>query len=464
MPFIKLIKTINSHYLYDVNRDEIIKISKELYEFYKKKLLINTRIEKEIKALKQQGYLSDKHPTNTINPLSTFLGDYVDRKINQVTLQLTQNCNFRCSYCIYSEAKNEKQRSHSNNDMNFEMAKKILDFYLEHSIDNDNISIGLYGGEPLLKFNLIQQIVDYAENIFCGKNLLFSMTTNGSLLTNDIINFFTKHNVKLMVSLDGPESIHDRYRLFANSGEGSFNKVLSNLNMIKDNYPEYWKNVHISMVINPQFEYNSYNKLFNDYKYLREVSVHSSIVDDSYSYNKTKVSNSYITQSRYEIFLALLWYINKISDQIVSPIAKQEIETIVKKLKLMAKRYELPSNISHSGPCIPGQLRLFVNVFGEFFPCERVSETSTIMNIGNIKDGFYYNKIYDLLNFSNLINCNCKNCWAISFCTLCAKYADNGNAFSDQRVLKECHSIRKKTYDFFCNIIMFREYYEYYKK
>lgn len=58
--------------------------------------------------------------------------------------------------------------------------------------------------------------------------------------------------------------------------------------MIKDNYPEYWKNVHISMVINPQFEYNSYNKLFNDYKYLREVSVHSSIVDDSYSYNKTK--------------------------------------------------------------------------------------------------------------------------------------------------------------------------------
>ena len=105
MPFIKLIKTINSHYLYDVNRDEIIKISKELYEFYKKKLLINTRIEKEIKALKQQGYLSDKHPTNTINPLSTFLGDYVDRKINQVTLQLTQNCNFRCSYCIYSEAK-----------------------------------------------------------------------------------------------------------------------------------------------------------------------------------------------------------------------------------------------------------------------------------------------------------------------------------------------------------------------
>ena len=313
--------------------------------------------------------------------------------------------------------------------------------------------------------HISQQHFDkYAENIFCGKNLLFSITTNGSLLTNDIINFFTKHNVKLMVSLDGPESIHDRYRLFANSGEGSFNKVLSNLNMIKDNYPEYWKNVHISMVINPQFEYNSYNKLFNDYKYLREVSVHSSIVDDSYSYNKTKVSNSYITQSRYEIFLALLWYINKISDQIVSPIAKQEIETIVKKLKLMAKRYELPSNISHSGPCIPGQLRLFVNVFGEFFPCERVSETSTIMNIGNIKDGFYYNKIYDLLNFSNLINCNCKNCWAISFCTLCAKYADNGNAFSDQRVLKECHSIRKKTYDFFCNIIMFREYYEYYKK
>lgn len=116
-----------------------------------------------------------------------YLDVFLTRKLAKITLQLTQNCNFRCKYGIYSETHNLRQRSHSTERMTFETAKKAIDFLWKHSVDSPDVNIGFYGGEPLLEFPLLKKAVKYSERLFEGKNLTFSVTTNGTLLNDEII-------------------------------------------------------------------------------------------------------------------------------------------------------------------------------------------------------------------------------------------------------------------------------------
>ena len=96
----------------------------------------------------------------------------------------------------------------------------------------------------------------------------------------------------------------------------------------------------------------------------------------------------------------------------------------------------------HSGPCIPGQLRLFVNTNGDFYPCERVSESSKEMVIGNVESGFDYKKIIKLLNIGMLTEGECKNCYAIRNCTICSASADDNGILSRNVKLRACEESR----------------------
>ena len=113
--------------------------------------------------------------------------------------------------------------------------------------------------------------------------------------------------------------------------------------------------------------------------------------------------------------------------------------------------------MSHYGPCIPGQRRLFIDVNGGFYPCERVSETSDAMNIGNVRDGFDFEKARSLLNISQLTEKQCKNCFALRHCNLCAKYCDNNGELSSELKLSNCKNVRFAAEDTFKNYLMFKE-------
>ena len=106
------------------------------------------------------------------------------------------------------------------------------------------------------------------------------------------------------------------------------------------------------------------------------------------------------------------------------------------------KQLELNDKEHHGGPCIPGSQRLFVDVDGNLYPCERVSEESEVMRIGSLDEGFDYNKIYDILNFGKLTEENCKNCWAFRYCSLCAAYADDLDTLSANKKMKNCNNVR----------------------
>ncbi|MCL2313620.1 MAG: SPASM domain-containing protein, partial [Firmicutes bacterium] len=98
-----------------------------------------------------------------------------------------------------------------------------------------------------------------------------------------------------------------------------------------------------------------------------------------------------------------------------------------------------------------------VNTNGEFFPCERVSETSDAMKIGNIKDGFDYNKARKILNIAQLTENACKNCWAMRYCTICVKSCDNNGELSGELKLIQCKIVINSTDEIFKDNIMLNE-------
>lgn len=447
IPFIYPLSSPNGKYIFDVNTNEIISVSEEVFEalikiINKQKFQIEPEVQKEIETIKNMGYLSDNKVKQIEHPELPFLKTYLERKVQKMTLQITQGCNLRCTYCIYSDTTNEKQRSHSSKHMSFDMAKKAVDFFLNHSIDCEKVNIGLYGGEPLLEFELVKKIVLYAESVFIGKELNFSLTSNGTLLTDEIIEFFINHNVQLMISIDGPEEIHNSSRIFAKNGSGTFEVILHNLENLQKKYPDYIENISISMVMNPQNDFNCINSLFVNYKIFKDMNLTTSIIDDFYSEEKIRFSDKFVEHRNYHLFLAFLSKFNRIEKKDISPIAQLEIENLQTKIEKMYNIKSLPWKTAPGGPCIPGQLRLFVNVDGIFYPCERVSETSEIMQIGNLDNGFDYEKASKLLNIGSITANECRNCWAFLHCTLCGRFADDGDNFSSKLKLSRCNSIR----------------------
>lgn len=132
--------------------------------------------------------------------------------------------------------------------MPLETAKKIIDFAFEMTPSGEKISIGLFGGEPLLRFDLIQKITNYIrENEPTDKNSIsISVTTNGILLNQLILDFFREEGIRLCLSIDGPSHVHDMNRRYKN-GRGSFEDVSRILRPVLDQI----RNVQVNAVYGP---------------------------------------------------------------------------------------------------------------------------------------------------------------------------------------------------------------------
>ena len=110
--------------------------------------------------------------------------------MNSITLELTERCNLRCKYCVYSETNND-YRTFGIKDMTFETAQKAIDFLMEHSSEDKRVFIGLYGGEPLLRFPLVKQVIAYVQKRYSQRDVYYSMTSNMTLMTEEIHSFMS---------------------------------------------------------------------------------------------------------------------------------------------------------------------------------------------------------------------------------------------------------------------------------
>lgn len=462
VPFIEVFRTPNSCYFLDVNENELIPISEASFQYLcalmSGKYDREQPVPQELSEFQAQGYLASESAVKEVrHPYTKFIGTFLDRKLAKITLQLTQNCNFRCKYCIYSEDHNVRQRAHSTERMSWEVAKKAVDFLWTHSVDSKSVNVGFYGGEPLLEFPLIQRVVEYCEERFFGKGLTFTITTNGTLLSDEMIHYFQAHDISLMISLDGPKEINDQNRVFAD-GRGTYDVVMERIARLKEIAPEYAKRLQISMVMDPENDFDCINAIYLGGGTLDRMGIMPSIVDRDYDGDMVAFSEEYTWKYEYQRFLAILAHWGRFPEEKVSPIAQYSLAAALNDDRLIGTSTGLHSVDSPSGPCVPGQMRLLVDVNGKLFPCERVSESSSAMCIGTLDRGFDVENASRLLNVGHLTEAACKQCWCFRYCTICAKRADDGsNGLSVDAKISFCDETRAGAYGRLKQHLFFKE-------
>ncbi|MBQ2999379.1 MAG: thioether cross-link-forming SCIFF peptide maturase [Clostridia bacterium] len=143
--------------------------------------------------------------------------------VKALCLHIAHTCNLDCSYCFASQGKYHGERAL----MSLEVGKRALDFLIENSGTRRNLEVDFFGGEPLMNFEVVKELVAYAREREkeCGKNFRFTLTTNGMLIDDDVIEFANRECSNVVLSLDGRKEIHDRFRV-DHAGRGSFDTIV----------------------------------------------------------------------------------------------------------------------------------------------------------------------------------------------------------------------------------------------
>lgn len=441
----KGIKTPRRCYIYDRGRNAILSVSDSEYEELEqmRKGLLKEEDSRVLEKYQKEGFLCPNTVTKIEHSCSGVVGHYLKNHVEKLTLQVTQRCNLRCEYCIYSG--NYDNRKHSDFDMSFETAKKAIDLYLRSSGEMEKYSVAFYGGEPLLNFKLIKQCVEYVKSRTAGKVASFAMTTNATLLNDEIVDYLQSENFEIMVSLDGSKKEHDEHRKFQN-GKGSFDLIQKNLRRIKERYPEFFSKIIYNSVINPDNDYQNIKTYFETDELLNSAEILTNIVEAENPVEKVRMSEDYIKIDKYDQLKLYLFMLGKLEVKDVSKLVLVRAKRINEKYRQIIKKSEIGSRCHHNGPCIPGTRRLFVNVQGDLFPCERVSETSPIMRLGNVEEGFDEEKVRMLLNSGKVTEDLCKKCWALLHCNQCIRNADGKDRLSRELKMKYCPSSQRQAY------------------
>ena len=185
----------------DVTEGEILEVFDDLEELRKAKKLF-TKDVYEGKAFDLKNRMTD---------------------IKALCLHVAHTCNLNCEYCFAAQGKYHGQRSL----MSFEVGKQALDFLVSHSGKRKNLEVDFFGGEPLMNWQVVKDLVAYARSIEkeAGKNFRFTLTTNGVLVDDDVIEFANKEMHNVVLSLDGRKEVHDASRVTV-SGDGSYDTIL----------------------------------------------------------------------------------------------------------------------------------------------------------------------------------------------------------------------------------------------
>lgn len=174
----------------------------------------------QVEGLKQSGKL---FAPDTFKPMANSLKEKTAGVVKALCLHIAHTCNLNCSYCFASQGKYHGERAM----MSYEVGKRALDFLVENSGTRKNLEVDFFGGEPLMNFEIVKQLVAYARSIEKdkGKNFRFTLTTNGVLVDDDVINWANRECSNVVLSLDGRKEIHDRYRVDY-AGNGSWDKIV----------------------------------------------------------------------------------------------------------------------------------------------------------------------------------------------------------------------------------------------
>lgn len=349
----------------------------------------------EIRELKDAGQLFTK------DIYEPYINSFKDRPIivKALCLHIAHDCNLACKYCFAGEGEYHGDRAL----MSFEVGKKALDFLVAHSGANKNLEVDFFGGEPTMNFDVVKRIVAYGRSIEEAnrKKFRFTLTTNGILLDDDMIEFANKEMSNIVLSIDGRKEVNDKMRPTRNNQGSSYD------------------------IIVPKFKKVAESRNQNNY-YVRGTFTHHNLdfCEDV-------------------LHLADLGFEQISIEPVVAPkemdyaIKEEDLPTICeqydKLAKELAKRKKEGKgfNFFHfmidldGGPCVAKRLSgcgsgceyLAVTPWGDFYPCHQFVGNKDFL-MGNVDEGITRTDIQTMFKDSNVYTKEqCKNCFAKFYCS-----------------------------------------------
>ncbi len=361
-------------------------------------------------------------------------------RLNQLVFEVTDACNLHCKYCAYADLYGGyDQRTDTN--MSFTKAKLIID-YLQNIWEKNfyqdmekKVSIGFYGGEPLLNMDFVEQTITYIETLpYTGRVFNYNMTTNAILLDR-YMDYLVKKNFYLLISLDGDEQ-GQSYRT-DHAGNNSFRRVYHNVMLLKEKYPDFFtNNVNFNAVLHNR------NGIENTHAFFKKHIGKTPVISPINPVGVKKEKQEEFKQIYYdipkeirqslrcealenELFIkaprvaSVMHYLHKHSGNYY----RNYLSLAIDKNKLF--RYS-------TSTCTPFSKKMFITVNGKILPCERVAHDYTMGQITDTEVSLDYEQIAQLHNkYTNRYSKQCKQCAISQHCRLCVYQEDEISKGSD---------------------------------
>ncbi len=375
------------------NKEKVISLVSEKY-----KDVEMSEIEEcynQILMLKNEGSLFVE---DNFEPMAGVLKEKTAGVVKALCLHVAHTCNLNCEYCFASQGKYNGDRAV----MSFETGKRALDFLIENSGSRKNLEVDFFGGEPLMNWDVVKKLVMYARSIEKehNKNFRFTLTTNGVLVDDEVIEFSNKEMSNVVLSLDGRKEIHDAYRVDYN-GVGSWEKIV----------PKFQKFVE---------------KRGNKDYYMRGTFTHAN--PDFLEDIKVMLDLGF-TELSMEPVVCAPGEKSELTEEDL-PVIFEQYEKLAE-LMLERKKEGRPFTFYHymidlkGGPCIykrisgcgSGTEYMAVTPWGDLYPCHQFAGDEKY-KLGDIFNGVSNKEIQN-----EFLSCNvyerkeCKDCWARLYCS-----------------------------------------------
>ena len=318
--------------------------------------------------------------------------------IKALCLHVAHTCNLNCSYCFASQGKYQGDRAI----MSYEVGKRAFDFLIENSGSRRNLEVDFFGGEPLMNWDVVKKLVAYARSIEKehNKNFRFTLTTNGLLIDDEVIDFLNKEMSNVVLSLDGRREVHDLFRKDY-AGNGSYDKIV------------------------PKFKKLVEARQGKDY-YVRGTFTHNNV---DFTNDIFHMADLGFTELSMEPVVCAPTDPCALTPEDMPKIFEQ-YEILAKEM-LKRKKEGRPFTFYHymldlkNGPCIykritgcgSGTEYMAVTPWGELFPCHQFVGDPKY-SLGNIYDGVTNVEIQEGFRSCNAYaRPECANCWARLYCS-----------------------------------------------
>lgn len=399
----------NDFYVIDVNSGVVHAVDELVYDFLddnqlkgkEEVLRLNRYSEDEIEEVYSELielidngllYTGDLYESIALNDKSKSF-------VKALCLNVVHDCNLKCKYCFADEGEYKGCRKI----ITAEVGKKAIDFVIKNSGPRRNIEIDLFGGEPLMAFNIIKEIVDYAreQEKIHNKVIRFTMTTNATLLNDEIMEYIDKQMGNIVLSIDGRKSVNDKVRVRAD-GSGSYDRILPKIKTMvekRDKSKQYYVRGTFTRA-NTDF--------YEDVKHLadigfKEVSVEPVVLPEEHELSLREEDLPTIFKQYDKLYDYLLEKHNNNED---------------------FKFYHFNIDLQ-GGPCVykriagcgAGHEYLAITPDGDIYPCHQFVGSEEF-KMGNIFEESIDNTISKTFKNAHIYNKpKCKDCWARFYCS-----------------------------------------------